>query len=106
MKYALVIAMLALSMTTNSAAAKVMRGPASQTQVAPASGTLSDVVKKLRDDDEGVVVLFEKTKGSYYLKRDVATFDILRKNLEESLKSKKPVSVTFDPALLNILEVK
>lgn len=79
---------------------------ASTASAASAATTVSDVVKKLRPDDEGLVVLLEKNKGSYYLRRDVEAFDTYRKLLEEGLKSKKPVSVTFEPTQLNILEVK
>lgn len=67
---------------------------------------VSDVVKKVREDDEGLVVLFTKTAGSYYLRRELAEFAAGRKKLEDSLSSKKPVSVTVEPAQLNILEVK
>ena len=70
------------------------------------SKTLKDTVKKIREDDEGVVVLFVKTTGSYYLRRTTANFDALKKKLDESLKSKAEISVTYDSAELNILEVK
>ncbi len=74
------------------------------------AATLKDTVKKLREDDEGIVVLFEKDKGSYYLRRDLAEFDACKKQLEVSLKSKAPnrvsVTVSYDSAQLNILEVK
>lgn len=71
-----------------------------------ASKVLKDSVKKIREDDEGVVVLFVKTPGSYYLRRTTANFDALKKKLDESLKSKGEISVTYDSAELNILEVK
>lgn len=67
---------------------------------------VSDVVKKIREDDDGVVVLFTKNPGSYYLRRELAEFPASRKKLEESLSAKKPVSVTVEPTQLNILEVK
>lgn len=67
---------------------------------------ISDIVKKVREDDEGVVILFTKNPGSYYLRREISEFDASKKKLEESLASKKPVSVTVDPSQLNILEVK
>lgn len=85
---------------TTAEAKKPTRG------IAAASSSISDVVKKVREDDEGVVVMFEKTTGSYYLRRDVAEFDALKGKLQDSMKSKKPVSVTVDSAQLNILEVK
>lgn len=66
---------------------------------------VSDVVKKIREDDEGIVVLFTKHQGSYYLRRTTEEFDAYRKKLDDSLKSKKPVSVTADQEL-NIVEVK
>lgn len=66
----------------------------------------TDTIKKIRDDDEGIVVLFEKNAGSYYLRRDVADFAGQKKKLEDAFKAKKPVSVTFDSEELNILEVK
>lgn len=75
-------------------------------EVASGSSKFTDTIKKIRDDDEGVVVLFNSNSGSYYLRRDVADFELLKKKLDEALKSKKPVSVTFDAAQLNILEVK
>lgn len=68
--------------------------------------TFTDTVKKIRDDDEGSVILFNSNAGSYYLRRDVADFEVLKKKLDEAFKNKKPVSVTFDSAQLNILEVK
>ncbi len=67
---------------------------------------ISDTVKKVREDDDGIVILFEKTAGSYYLRRDVPDFDAYKKKLQDSLSSKKPVSVTVDATQLNILEVK
>lgn len=67
---------------------------------------LSDTVKKVREDDEGVVVLFTKNSGSYYLRRDNVEFVVQKKKLEDSLSAKKPVSVTVEPTQLNILEVK
>lgn len=66
----------------------------------------TDTIKKIRDDDEGVVILFNANSGSYYLRRDVADFEGLKKKLNEAFKANKPVSVTFDSAQLNILEVK
>lgn len=68
--------------------------------------TVTDTVKKVREDDEGLVVLFQKNAGTYYLRRDVAEFDAIRKKLEASLNEKKPVSVTVESSQLNILEVK
>lgn len=67
---------------------------------------ISDVVKKIREDDEGVVVLFSKNLGSYYLRREIESFSPLKKKLEDSLNTKKPVSVTVESTQLNILEVK
>ncbi len=103
MKWIVIVAMMfSFSFVTTEAQAKAKgRGPASETQ-----STLSDTVKKVREDDEGIVILFTKNAGSYYLRRDVTGFDSSKKKLEESLKSKKPVSVTVEPAQLNILEVK
>lgn len=66
---------------------------------------VNDIVKKIREDDEGIVVLFTKHQGSYYLRRTTEEFDVFRKKLDDSLKSKKPVSVTADHEL-NIVEVK
>ena len=74
--------------------------------VAFAQSNISDTVKKVREDDEGVVILFQKTTGSYYLRRDVPEFDAAKKKLQDSLSSKKPVGVTVDASQLNILEVK
>lgn len=88
--------------STAEAGPKKSRTPASADQ----RSEVSDVVKKIREDDEGLVVLFSKNAGSYYLRRDVAEFDAYRKKLEESLSGKKPVSVTYEPSQLNILEVK
>lgn len=70
------------------------------------SKTISDVVKKIREDDEGLVVLFEKNAGSYYLQRANENFARAQASLQKSLKDKKPVSVTVEVADLNILEVK
>lgn len=84
-------------------------GQAANKAAAASVGTqpnFQDQVAKLRPDDEGVVVLFEKAKGSYYLPRDTGRFDNLRHILEESLKNKKPVSVTTDASRLNIVDVK
>ena len=68
--------------------------------------TFTDTIKKVRDDDEGVVILFNANAGSYYLRRDVADFDAIKKKLNDAFKANQPVSVTFDSAQLNILEVK
>ncbi|MNJ92851.1 hypothetical protein D3C87_105250 [compost metagenome] len=70
------------------------------------TSTLQDTVKKIRDDDEGVVVLFTKAKGNYYLRRDVRDFDASREKLNASLSEKKPVSVIFESETLNIVDVK
>lgn len=72
------------------------------------SGTksLEDTVKKLRDDDEGVVVLFVNTKGNYYLRRESNDFDADHEKLKASLNEKKPVSVIVETDSLNIVEVK
>jgi len=75
-------------------------------KTAAEQSSISDTVKKVREDDDGIVILFEKTAGSYYLRRDVAEFDACKKKLQDSLSSKKPVSVTVDSSQLNILEVK
>lgn len=80
--------------------------PSSRQPSAEQRSVISDVVKKTREDDEGLVVLFVKNTGSYYLRRDVAQFEAYRKKLEESLSAKKPVSVTVEASQLNILEVK
>lgn len=104
MKWLLIAALLVtsavtVSVTTAEAGLKIRKTSSEDSK-------LTDTVKKIRDDDEGVVILFVKTAGTYYLRRDVAEFDDLRKKLETSLNSKKPVSVTFEPNQLNILEVK
>ena len=67
---------------------------------------LTDYVVKIKEDDGGVNVLFSKSKATYYLALDTANYDSMRKSLEESLKTKKPVSVTADATLSNIVEVK
>lgn len=81
------------------------RGPASEDGAASTSKILKDSVKKVREDDDGVVVLFTKTKGSYYLRRINVKFDALKAKLDESLKSKAEISVTYESTELNILEV-
>lgn len=78
----------------------------SVTAFAEDKSVISDIVKKVREDDEGVVILFTKNSGSYYLRREIAEFAVSKKKLEDSLASKKPVSVTVEPSQLNILEVK
>lgn len=81
--------------------------PVKKRQVASqAKSTFTDTIKKIRDDDEGSVVLFNANAGSYYLRRDVADFEATKKKLNDAFKANKPVSVTFDSAQLNILEVK
>lgn len=97
----IVIAALVFSTTVVTEADAKSRKPASEDR-----NSITDVVKKVRDDDEGVNILFVKSSGSYYLRRDVADFDSSKKKLDDSLKTKKPVSVTVDPVQLNILEVK
>ncbi|MEN0058386.1 MAG: hypothetical protein AAGB31_06090 [Bdellovibrio sp.] len=68
--------------------------------------THQDVVKKMRDDEDGVVILFVGKKGSFYLRREEGNFTASYEKLRESFNGKKPVSVTFDSVQLNILEVK
>lgn len=68
--------------------------------------TIQDTVKKIREDDEGMMVLFVKAQGSYYLRRSAPEFDSSYKKLQDSLKLKKPVSVTAEQGSLNIVEVK
>jgi biopolymer transport protein ExbD len=86
----------------NSKAQMVFRVPASEAKKA----TIQDQVEKMRDDDDGIVVLFAKAKGNHYLRRDVANFENLRLALQKSLKEKKPVSVIVDSNTLNIVDVK
>jgi hypothetical protein len=81
------------------------RGPASDAPVASTSKILKDSVKKSREDDDGIVYYFSKIKGSYYLRRVNVKFDALKAKLDESLKSKAEISVTYDSVELNILEV-
>lgn len=103
MKWAFLMAMtlvVTMGVGTSNAGAQV-RKPTAAAQ----SSTISDVVKKMRADEEGIVILFTKNAGSYYLKNGVADFDSLRKKLEDSLNGKKTVSVKADSSL-NILEVK
>lgn len=102
MKWLVIMSMLiAGSSLTVAQAGPVVRVIASEVE-----GSLQDTVKKIREDDEGIVILFVKAQGSYYLKRDVTDFDSLRKKLEVSLKNQKPVSVTFESEHLNIVDVK
>ena len=70
------------------------------------SSTIKDTVVNLRADEERVIVVFEKNKGSFSLGRDNKNFASAHKKLEESLKNKKPLSVEIDALELNILEVK
>lgn len=103
MKHFLMLAIfVSMSCSFNIANAKEASAKAS----AESRNSVNDVVQKIREDDEGLVVLFAKASGSYYLRRDVAQFDVYRKKLEVSKQSKKPVSVTAEPTQLNILEVK
>lgn len=94
-------ALISISPAQAGLSIKGKRATASEGQ-----NSFTDTIKKLRDDDEGLVVLFSKNTGSYYLRRDVADFEGQKKKLEEAFKAKKPVSVTFDADQLNILEVK
>lgn len=81
------------------------RGPASEVPAAAPTKVLKDSVKKSREDDDGIVYYFSKVKGSYYLRRVNVKFDTLKAKLDESLKSKAEISVTYDSVELNILEV-
>lgn len=99
--FTLVLIVSAVFLTNITNAENKNRKPAAASDKA----TISDVVVKMRDDDEGVVVLFSKNTGSYYLKLATANFDNLRKKLDQSLKEKKAITVTADSSL-NILEVK
>jgi hypothetical protein len=81
------------------------RGPASDAPAVSTSKVLKDSVKKSREDDDGIVYFFTKTKGAYYLRRVNLKFDALKAKLDESLKSKGEISVTYDSVELNILEV-
>lgn len=103
MKWSFLIAIgfTAIMGVSTAHANPTMRQPAA----AAKNTTISDVVKKVRNDEEGIVVLFTKNSGSYYLKNEVAGFDGFEKKLKESLNEKKTVNVTAD-SLLNILEVK
>ena len=104
----------AFSFISYQTSAKVIsRGPASTTtQVAKtetaikAKKKIADVVEKIRQDDEGLTVLFKNNEGSYYLRNETVEFDKARAKLEKSLADKKPVQVMVEPTELNILEVK
>ncbi|KHD88705.1 MAG: hypothetical protein OM95_07855 [Bdellovibrio sp. ArHS] len=104
MKWILFAALLAT--TTVGVNPALARSASRQPANAEEHRSFEDNIKKIREDDEGIVVLFVKNPGSYYLRRDVENFDGLRKKLDEAFKAKKPVSVTFDAVQLNILEVK
>lgn len=104
MKWTVPVAMILVAIMGTriaNADSKIVRQPAAAVQ----SSVISDTVKKIREDDEGLVVLFAKNTGSYYLKRNVVEYDRLRKKLEESMNGKKNVNVSADSSL-HILEVK
>ena len=98
-------AVLAFSFTIAAQAGS--RGPASE-QLPPKAPAKSftDSVKKVRDDDDGAVAFFTKTQGAYYLKRVHPKYMAFKVQLEESLKNKAAITVTYDSVELNILDVK
>ena len=93
--------LVAVLLPAFASAKRIARGPAN----APGKN-ITDVVEKVRQDDEGITILFKKSQGSYYLRNTTIDFDKARGKLEKSLSSKKPVQVTVEPEELNILEVK
>jgi biopolymer transport protein ExbD len=96
---------IALAYSFTAGAKTPSRGPASEAPAESTSKVLKDTVKKVREDDDGVVILFTKTKGSYYLRRVNVKFDALKVKLDQSLKNKAEISVTYESTELNILEV-
>lgn len=99
---ALVLSFIGLTAFSTGGNVQTLRNIASD----EVTKSILDVVKKIREDDEGLVVLFEKNEGSYYLQRANENFAQAQASLQKSLKDKKPVSVTVEVADLNILEVK
>ncbi|WP_041578017.1 hypothetical protein [Bdellovibrio bacteriovorus] len=81
-------------------------GPSIRLVASEHSTITADTVKSIRADGNGLLVVFVKTAGTYYLDRDVINFETYRKKLEESLKHQKPVSVKAEQHQLNIVEVK
>lgn len=86
---------------TSAYAVRSVRVVASEDQV-----TVKDVVKKVREDDEGVVILLKANSGNYYLRRTHSGFDSALQKLKKSEKSGTAVTLTADKAELNIIDVK
>lgn len=86
---------------TSAYAIRSVRVVASEDQL-----TVKDVVKKIREDDDGAVIMLKQNQGNYYLRRTHSAFDNTLKKLKQSEKAGTPVTVTADKAELNILDVK
>lgn len=98
----LFVPLVVFTLTERSQAQVAFRAPASKARTT----TVKEAVLKMRDDDEGVVVLFVKAKGNHYLRREMPNFDKLREALQNSMNEKKPVSVIVESETLNIVDVK
>lgn len=98
--------LISLFVVSSTFEARATEDKKTDRKIATAVPAIIDTIKTVREDDEGVVVLFSKNAGSYYLRRNTVEFEGLKKKLQDSFDSKKPVGVRLDPSKLNILEVK
>jgi len=110
MKTLILCSLLLSLISINHAEARSLKRKPAEAAAAPAEGAqtkITDYVVKIKEDDGGINVLFSQTpKQTYYLALDTANYETMRKALEESFKTKKPVNVTADATLSNIVEVK
>ena len=74
--------------------------------VAAKEKVISHAIKRLREDDESLKVIFEGSNEVCSLARDHGDFESLSQKLQEALRDKVKLSVTVDAESCQILSIK
>ncbi len=76
-----------------------------QSSSSKSSNTIIDSVVKIKEDDEGKLILLNQNKKVLYLKNDQKNYDNILIEVSNSLKFNSPVKFKTD-ANLNVIDVK
>lgn len=77
----------------------------SQSNASNSGSTIIDTVTKIKEDDEGKLILLNQNKKVLYLKNEQKNYDILVNEISNSLKFNTPLKFKTD-ANLNIIDAK
>lgn len=76
-----------------------------QSTASNTGSTIIDTVTKIKEDDEGKLILLNQNKKVLYLKNEQKNYDILVNEISNSLKFNTPLKFKTD-ANLNIIDAK